>query len=68
VAWGLADLLIKEAVLEFFSRQDGVLFDAWPHCSGRWKVLEGSVWDLHWAIDACRLLDRMRFGRVHPYF
>jgi hypothetical protein len=34
VAWGPVSLAIKEAVREFFSRQDGGLLVACPHRSG----------------------------------
>jgi hypothetical protein len=36
----------------------------WLEC----PVPEGSTGELHWAIYAWRLLDRMEFGRAHPCF
>jgi hypothetical protein len=36
----------------------------WP----RWRVLEGSIGDLHRAHDAWRLLNWMGFGLAHPWF
>jgi hypothetical protein len=36
----------------------------WSNC----RVAEGSAGKLHWATQAWRLLDRMEFGRAHPYF
>jgi hypothetical protein len=54
----LTIFLIKEVVLWFVSCQDCVLLDAGPHWSGCPNEFR----------EACRLLDRMRFGRAHPYF
>jgi hypothetical protein len=36
----------------------------WLQC----HVPEGFASELHWAIHAWRLLDRVGFGRAHPYF
>ena len=33
-----------------------------------WRVPEGSAGELHWAIHAWRLLDRVGFGRAHSCF
>jgi hypothetical protein len=36
----------------------------WLQC----RVPEGFAGELHWAIHAWRLLDRVEFGRAHPCF
>lgn len=61
---GLPICLIKEAVIGFFSRQDGVVLDAGLIDLADDRVPEGSASDLHWAHDACRLLDRVGSSRV----
>jgi hypothetical protein len=61
----LSICLIKEEILGFFSHQDGVLVNFDTHWS---RVPESSAGDIHWALDAYGLLDRMGFDRVHPCF
>ena len=62
------------AVLGFLLRQDKDLLTTCFFDLARlsiwlpWRVPEGSAGELHWAIHAWRLLDRVGFGRAHPCF
>jgi hypothetical protein len=69
VVWGLpCSASIKEVVLGFFPRQDEIDWMLAPLIWPDGRVPEDSASELHWAIHAWRLMDRVILGRAHPCF